>query len=112
MSNLVEHARRELALIGEDQDTTDWFLAVVAKYAEFGHSGGSHSVCLPRLVQLLNFENIAPLTNNPDEWVDHSAYSGTPLWQSVRNSKAFSTDGGKTYYTLDDTDSIRTSQAA
>jgi hypothetical protein len=100
--SLVEHARRELALIGEDQDVTEWMISVIERYASFGHSGGSHSVCLPRLTQLLNFEPLAPLTDNPDEWTDHSAISGYPIWQSVRNSKAFSGDGGKTYWLLDE----------
>lgn len=97
MSNLVEHAKRELALIGEDQEVIDWMVSVVAKYAEFGHSGGSHSICLPRLTALLNFDNLSELTDDPAEWIDRTAESGCPFWQNSRNSRAFSEDGGKTY---------------
>jgi hypothetical protein len=112
VSNLVDHAKRELALIGEDQDVVDWMVSVVAKYAEYGHSGGSHSICLPRLTQLLNFEPLAPLTDDPAEWVDRSEISGTPLWQSVRDGRAMSTDGGKTYTLVNDNESeVHTSAA-
>jgi hypothetical protein len=100
--SLVEHARRELALIGEDSDVADWMVSVVERYASYGHSGGSHSVRLPLLVALLNFEPLAPLTSSPDEWTDRSAMSGYPLWQSVRNPKAMSQDGGKTYWLVDE----------
>lgn len=48
-SNLVTHARRELEMIGEDADVVDWFVSVVREFASFGHSGGSASVCIPRL---------------------------------------------------------------
>lgn len=97
--SLVEHAQRELALIGEDQDVADWFVSVVAKFAEFGHSGGSAEICIPRLEKLLRFQPLSPLTNDPAEWIDQSAISdGQPLWQSVRNPAAISADGGCTYY--------------
>ena len=55
---------------------------------------------LPVLVRLLKQENLSPLTNNPDEWYDQSEVSGYPLWQSKRNSEAFSNNGGITYYLL------------
>lgn len=104
-SNLVAHARRELKLIGEDDHTIDGFLKVVQAWADMGHSGGSHSVCLPMLVELLNFKNLSPLTDDPDEWMHHTAEVwGEPggVWQNVRNGEAFSNDGGKTYTLLSD----------
>lgn len=99
---LVEHARRELTLLGEDQDVIDWMVGVIKKFAEFGHSGGSAFILIPQLNQLLNYENLTPLTSSPEEWEDRSLESHYPIWQNVRNSKAFSEDGGKTYYLIEE----------
>lgn len=95
-SNLIKHARRELELIGEDPETIQGYLRVVQAFADMGHSGGSASVAIPVLTALFSFENLAPLTDNPDEWIQHE----NSLWQNVRNSEAFSKDGGKTFYLL------------
>lgn len=100
MTSLVEHARRELDLVGEDPDVADWMVSVVAKFAEYGHSGGSASICVPQLNALLQYENLTPLTDDLAEWEDRSEMSGYPVWQSVRNPKAFSYDGGHTYWLL------------
>lgn len=102
-SNLVTHARRELELLGEDQSTINDFLKVVQAWSDMGHSGGSHFACLSVLVELLNFRNLTPLTDAPDEWIHHTAEVwGEPggVWQNVRNGAAFSNDGGKTYTLL------------
>lgn len=101
-SNLVEHAKRELALVEQgpegDRAFADSLLAAVEGFASYpGHSGGSHAVAVQWLTSLLNFENIAPLTNDPDEWVNH----GT-VWQNRRCGSAFSNDGGVTYTLLAD----------
>ncbi len=45
---------------------------------------------------MLQFKNLRPLTNNPDEWMD----VGDNCWQSCRNPEAFSLNGGITYYLL------------
>lgn len=103
MSNLVEHARRELALIGEDPETVDGYLRVVQAFADMGHSGGSASVAVPVINELLQFKNLRPLTDDPAEWFHHGPdVAGRPggIWQNTRNSEAFSNDGGKTYYLL------------
>ncbi len=96
--NLVAHARRELVRIGEDADVTEWFVRVVREFASFGHSGGSASTCVPRLNQLLQYEPLSPLTDDPAEWEDRSEMSGYPLWQNVRNPSAMSKDGGRNYW--------------
>ena len=49
--------------------------------------------CLGTLNRLLRYENLAPLTDEPREWVQ----IGDELWQSIRNRDAFSNNGGKTY---------------
>lgn len=101
--SLVEHARRELELLGEEPETINWFCRVVEEFSSYGHSGGSASICIPMLEKLLMFENLTPLTDNPDEWLDVSSYSsGVPMWQNKRNGSAFSKDGGKSYYLLEE----------
>lgn len=102
MSNLVEHARRELELIGEEPETIQGYLKVVQAFADMGHSGGSASVAIPTLFELLQFKNLRGLTDDPEEWM-HIAeeMAGEPnLWQNRRNGEAFSNDGGANYWLL------------
>lgn len=107
MSNLVDHARRELELLGE---TDPWIINgitnVVQAFADMGHSGGSASIAIPMINVLLNQENLTPLTNDPSEWEFHNAemWPPTGIWQNRRNSQAFSNDGGKTYWLISDTE--------
>ena len=100
---IVDHARRELELLGEEQSTVDGYLKICEVFAEMGHSGGSASVFIPTLTRLLEQKNLTPLTDNPDEWnfIAEDVW-GTEggIWQNNRNSEAFSNDEGKTYYLL------------
>lgn len=110
MSNLVEHARHELSLVEQgpdgDREFADSLLRAVEGFASYdGHSGGSAAVAVDWLSRLLRFENIAPLTDDPDEWHHHGpdtwgGEDGEGVWQNRRCSEAFSHDGGKTYYLL------------
>ncbi|MEU0078553.1 hypothetical protein ABZY58_11705 [Micromonospora tulbaghiae] len=105
--SLVEHAKRELELCGqfeEDPAYAQSIVAAVAAFASYGHSGGSAGVAIHQMTTLLQFGSLSPLTDSPDEWFDVSEMSGTPMWQNRRNSEAFSTDGGKTYYLLSERD--------
>lgn len=102
-SNLVRHARRELELIGEDPEWVEGYLDVIKAFAKMGHSGGSASVAIPTINQLLQFKNLSELTNDPEEWTHVSEEMwGSPggIWQSNRDPEAFSNDGGQTYYLL------------
>ena len=102
-SNLMIHARRELELLGEEPEIVEGYLKMIQIFADMGHSGGSASVFIPTLTRLLQFKNLKPLTDDPDEWFHHTAEAwGEPggVWQNVRNSEAFSDDGGKTYTLL------------
>ncbi|WP_329047075.1 hypothetical protein [Streptomyces sp. NBC_01422] len=101
-SKLVAHARRELCILGEDRDTIRGLCKVVQAFADMGHSGGSAPYAIAYLERLLRFQPLTDLTDDPAEWIDRHAegMTPTPLWQSQRNSEAFSTDGGKTYYLL------------
>lgn len=98
-SNLVNHAKRELEIIGEDQDVIEGYLKVIQAFADMGHSGGSASVAIPVINTLLQFKPLSSITNDPGDWLDRSDY-GAPLWQNIRDSEAFSEDGGQTYYLL------------
>lgn len=99
MSNLVEHAKRELALLGNGPMIDDHVIQIVQIFADAGHSGTSASYTAHVINKLLRFENLMPLTSDPDEWYEHEGHgeNGSSLWQNKRNSEAFSTDGGKSY---------------
>lgn len=101
-SNLVTHARRELTLVGEDVETINGYLKVIQAFADMGHSGGSASIAIPTISALLQYKNLKPLTDDIHEWnhVGDATPDSPNIWQSNRNSEAFSNDGGKTYYLL------------
>lgn len=101
-SNLVVHARRELALLGEEPETINGYLKVIQAFSDMEHSGGSASIAIPTINALLQYKNLKPLTDDPKEWADVADATETApaIWQNVRNSEAFSNDGGKTYYLL------------
>ena len=77
--SLAEHARRELALLGEDPDATGWYCRVVAEFASYGHSGASAAAAIPVLHELLQFHPLTPLTPGPADWIDRSEESGRPI---------------------------------
>lgn len=105
--SLVEHARRELELCGqtaEDPAYAQSIICAVAALATYGHSGGSMGCAIMQLHDLLQFRPLSPLTNSPDEWVCHAeSRPGVPgTWQNLRDSAAFSADGGATFRYVDD----------
>lgn len=110
--SLVEHARRELTRIGEDPDTVEGVVSVVQAFADCGHSGGSAPFARAYLERLLRFEPLSPLTDDPSEWTDQSEMSSSPLWQNIRDSRAMSHDGGKTYWMVDEAGAAGGSDAA
>lgn len=110
-SNLVLHAERELSLLGyPESPTSEAFdpefsmrknlIDLITLFSEQGHSGFSASYLTAVLPKLMRYEPLTPITDDPAEWQDQSELSGEPMWQNVRASESFSTDGGKTYYTL------------
>jgi hypothetical protein len=97
-SPLVRHARRELALIDQDPDIHQAIIKAVEGFATYRNSGGSAGWAIHVLYDLLQFKNLTPLTDDPEEWNAVAEVDGeTTLWQSRRNAAAFSDDGGKTY---------------
>ncbi|SES03561.1 hypothetical protein [Streptomyces qinglanensis] len=111
-SPLVTHARRELALIGEDEWLTNGLCKVIEAFAAMGHSGFSAEHSALVLEKLLRFQPLSPLTDDPAEWIDRAQeMGGVPFWQNVRDSRSMSTDGGKTYTLVDEEpETIHTSQ--
>ncbi|WP_330473785.1 hypothetical protein [Terrabacter sp. C0L_2] len=106
MSDLITHARAELAkagLLDKDSDYNGMLgeaaLELVEKFAGQGHSGVSAAMTIDLVSRLMRYEPLTALTNDPTEW-NHVAndMAGRPdLWQSRRDPAAFSNDGGKTY---------------
>jgi hypothetical protein len=98
---MVEHARRELEIIGEEPEVIEQYLKVIQTFADMGHSGGSAMHAIRVVNILLHNRNLSPITDWVDDWQFHEKdmWDGkNGIWQSKRNSEAFSTDMGKTYY--------------
>lgn len=98
MSNLTDHAHRELTLAGwlsdDDEQSGVALLNAVRAFSQGGWSGGSAPFGIAILSDLLQFKALTPLTDDPAEWQEVSL---TGDWQSRRRPDAFSEDGGKTY---------------
>lgn len=104
-NNLVRHAEYEMrraGLYGEDSDyggmIPEAVMKLVRVLAEDGHSGGSHAITMAVFRRVANFKALTPLTNDPGEWNE----VGASTWQNRRDSSWFSTDGGKTGYSIKD----------
>ncbi len=109
---LIEHAKYELEQAGLFDADSDYagevgkaVMEIVEVFAKQGHSGFSANLVLSVAFDLLQFKPLTPLTNNPDEWFGVSEMSGKPMWQSKRQPTCFSTDGGQTWYDLNQSQS-------
>lgn len=110
-SGLYQHALTELKLSGLTEKDSDYegmlaeaVLEIVKIFAKQGHSGFSAGMTIEVLEKLLRYENLTPITDDPEEWMDVAemcADRGSGVWQCKRNPSLFSTDGGKTYYNVD-----------
>jgi hypothetical protein len=94
MSNLIEHARTELAAAGFkpqpgkpiiEKMVVEDVLELLEVFAKQGHSGSSAPMIVSLFKKLALFEPLAPLTGNPDEWIEVSE----GLWQNIRCSHVF-----------------------
>lgn len=105
MSNYIEsesfkHAEREMELAGLYEPGADYGGLLTravhdlleAHYNQH-HSGFSHLITLKIFNKLANGEPLTDLTDNPEDWLE----VGDGVWQNIRQSEAFSRDGGKTY---------------
>jgi hypothetical protein len=109
MSNLTDYATKELTLAGLFDKDSDYdgmlgtaALDIVKLFASQGHSGMSASIVTDLVGRLMRYEPLTPLTYEPDEWMNVSDMSGSPMWQNIRKSDVFSVDGGNTHYCLAD----------
>jgi hypothetical protein len=93
LSDLSKHAIGELSLIKEDPKIILWYVSVIEAFNIMQLQPDASDHCVATLTQLLRYGNLAPLTDEPKEWVK----IGDELWQSIRNRDAFSNNGGKTY---------------
>lgn len=79
MGNLMQHARKEMALLrgpetepDEMQDAIDkCVFDIVEIFEEQGHSGSSAPYVISCLEKILRFEPITPLTGSDEEWDDN-----------------------------------------
>jgi hypothetical protein len=93
LSDLSKHAIGELSLIKEDTKIILWYVSVIEAFNIMQLEPEASDHCVATLTQLLRYGNLAPLTDEPREWVQ----IGDELWQSIRNRDAFSNNGGTTY---------------
>jgi hypothetical protein len=93
LSDLSKHAIGELSLIKEDTKIILWYVSVIEAFNIMQLEPEASDHCVATLTQLLRYGNLAPLTDEPREWVQ----IGEEIWQSIRNRDAFSNNGGKTY---------------
>lgn len=97
MSNLVDHARRELKIAGLfDKDSDyggmlgDAIMKMVEQFADEGHSGFSAMMAISAFQKVAAFEPLTPLTGSDDEWGEVAA----DLFQNKRCCHVFKTADG------------------
>jgi len=100
MSELVNFARREIALAGLDKPDSDYdgelaksVMELVEVFAKQGHSGGSAAQTIRIFKEVAMYNVLTPLTGADDEWND----VGDGLWQNKRQSSVFKTADGKAH---------------
>ena len=93
LSDLSKHAIGELSLIKEDPKIILWYVSVIEAFNIMQLPPEASDHCVATLTQLLRYGNLAPLTDEPKEWIQ----IGDELWQSIRTRDAFSNNGGNTY---------------
>lgn len=108
MSNLTEHAYRELHRAGwfdpeEFPSCGKAMLAAVAAFSTGGWSGSSAPFGTAIVADLLQYRPLGPLTDDPGEWVDVTTMTldQQPTWQNRRDSRAMSYDRGRTYWLVE-----------
>jgi hypothetical protein len=98
--SLLDHAERELDLMGMEDDgdmngmMRRHIIHMVKEFSNEGHSGFSASYAIQVLEKLLKFEPITPLTGEDWEWNDVSEISGDTLYQNARCGHVFKDKDG------------------
>lgn len=108
MSNLVEHAKRELAAAGynKNSDPMDYdiyisTIEIVRIFSSIGHSGYSTAAHTHMIERILKFDNITPLTTDVNEWQLVEMGDDSRTHQNRRSGSCFSLDEGRTYYDIE-----------
>ena len=102
MSNLIEHAKKELELAGMMSEDSDYngmlgkaALELIEVFSQQGHSGCSAGMTVSLFRKLADFKPLAPLTLLDDEWNE----VGHETFQNRRNSSVFKdAQVSKAYY--------------
>lgn len=109
MSELFNHAKRELELAGLLDKDSDYggalgkaVLDLVKVFSKQGHSGFSAEVTLDLFNLVARYKPLTAIGQSADEWIDVSDECGEPMWQNKRRGTTFSRNAGKTWYDIDD----------
>ncbi|MEU7787644.1 hypothetical protein [Amycolatopsis sp. NPDC049159] len=98
MTALGDHAIYELTYQGITGTDYDNIVNIVGTFADYTDPVERDGI-LQKVLLLLGFKPLSPLTNESAQWVDRSpTIGGNPLWQSKRDPDAFSRDGGLNYF--------------
>lgn len=105
MSGILDHAKRELELVGLFDEDSDYggmlgesVMKLIEAFAGEGHSGGSAGLALSLFSRLASYEPLSPLTGADDEWNDVSeSVGGVMRFQNKRCSRVFKDNDGRTY---------------
>lgn len=104
MSNLIEHAKRELKLIGADSKDGvydgmlyDSCMELVTVFSKQGHSEMSASIVRDLFNKLADFKPLSKLTLDDDEWSE----VGNGIYQNNRNSAVFKDGKDRRAYYID-----------
>lgn len=100
MSNLIDHARRELEIAGLFGTDSDYggllgpaVLKMVEAFDDEGHSGNSARLALDIFKKVASFEPLTPLTGAESEWNEFAP----GMWQNNRCSHVFKDADGVPY---------------
>jgi hypothetical protein len=114
--NFEQWARDEIkraGLLSKDSDYGGMLgrsvLKLVKTFAGEGHSGFSAAMAIEVFEKLARWEPLTALTSDPAEWTDLGEMgplkthpNAKRVWQSKRDPRAFSADGGKTWKLLEE----------
>lgn len=111
MSNLINHAKRELLKLGYkpieecEEDIDKWVqenvIELLEVFSKQGHSGYSAPYVINLFKKLANFEPLSPISCTDDEWNDVGHYNGPndDTFQNNRCSAVFKNGkNGKPHY--------------
>lgn len=108
-NGLISHAKRELHVLGLDNDGSDGMnkmmynniMEMIETFSKQGHSGFSANYAIAILTKLLSYKPLCPLTGNDDEWVEIADTKEGPLYQNNRCCGVFKNGKDGAAYFID-----------